>query len=148
MLIKVVRVLRVLCIPVLLLSLGHAKAAEPVTFAGSYHISNVVKDATGVHFTMTLKLINSRNEDIRGGIVAMLDSSPHGELLGSFSAIKVLPRLGQTEVVHKFTISEAEYARWQQGKEPILQFLVPGEDGAIAARIQAPRDIAPAEQIN
>jgi hypothetical protein len=139
------RALRVLCIPAFLLCLGHVKAAEPTTFAGSYKLSNISKDSAGVHFTMTLKLTNPGNTDVRGGIVAVLNSSPHPVLLGSFNTIKVLPHLGETKVAQKFTIPEAEYARWQQGKEPVLQFLVPSGDGAIAARIQAPRDLTPGE---
>jgi hypothetical protein len=130
-------VLRALAVPVFLLCLGHIKAAEP-SFAGSYKLSNIIEDNTKtVQLTMTVNLFNPRSSEIRGGVVALLDSTPHSLLLGSFGTIKVLPRAGRATIAHDFTIPAAEYARWQQGHPPVLRFIVPGAEGAVAADIQA-----------
>ena len=138
-------VLRALAVPVFLLSLGHIQAAEP-SFAGSYKLSNVVQDnSKDVQLTMTLNLFNPRHSDVRGSVVALLDSSPHSLLLGSFNTIKVLPHSGRATITQNFTIPAAEYALWQQGHPAVLRILVPGAEGAVAENIQAYQVLKPIE---
>jgi hypothetical protein len=140
--------LRVLCLSAFLLCLAHLQAAEPGPFAGKYHLDNVTQDALGVHVRVTLTLSNGSKTDVKGGIVALLDSTPRQTLLGSFAPVKLLPRAGTVDVVESFTVPVAEFNRWKQGHQPAIQFLVQGEDGAVAANVKAARYLKPGEDAN
>lgn len=113
---------RALCLAAALLCIVQIAAAADLAraFAGTYKISNIVEDGSQVHLTMTLTLLNPGAADIKGGIVAVLNSQPNPTLIGSFSAIKTLPHQGQVTVIHTFTLARAEYANWQQGHVPRL----------------------------
>lgn len=131
------------------LSLGHSMAAQRMTnFAGAYMISHVVEDGDQVHLTLTLRLNNSYNTDIKGGIVALLDSQPFHTLIGKVATISDLPRLGHITVSNSFTVPAAEYYNWQHGHEPVLEFLVPDANGSIEAHIQARPAETPAQLLN
>ncbi len=112
-------------------------AAAATTFAGHYELSNVVENGSEVNVTMTLTLLNPGKTDVKGGIVAVLSSEPNPVLIGSFAAIKTLPKIGQATVSQTLTISAAEYASWRHGHAPRLQFLVPSGESAVAVSIQA-----------
>ena len=120
-----------------------AKGQTPSRFAGSYQISAVVEDGSQVHLAIQLTVINSSNSDIKGGVVAVLDSQPDNSLIGSFDAIKLLPHLGSTTVIQNFTISLAEYYRWMWGHDPVFQFLVSGPSDSTPVHIQARRVVNP-----
>ena len=141
-----VRMVRVLCLAVVPLCAAQALAATSSAtraFNGYYQFSNVVEDGSQVHVTMTLTLRNAGKTDAKGGIVAVLSSAPVPLLIGSFSVIKSLPAIGQVTVSQRLTVSAAEYAGWQNGHPPRLQFLVSVGGTAIAADIQAYHVVAP-----
>lgn len=141
----------VLCLAVLIgFAVSNAAAASDTAraFAGSYLLSNVVEDGNQVHLTMTLTLMNPGKTPVSGGIVAVLSSAPNPALIGSFAAIKTLPASGQVTVKQTFTITATEYANWQRGNAPRLQFLVQSGETAIAAGIQAHQVEAPVKVTN
>jgi len=126
-----------------------AKAQDMArAFAGTYQISDVAAEGGNVHFTMTLKLSNPGNADVHGGIVVLLNSQPNKAYLGSFSAISTLAHGKQVTVTKTFTVPAAEYAKWQNGHAPTLQFLVPSGETAVAAGIEAHQVNAPVAATN
>jgi len=146
-----VRIVRVLCLLVLPMCAVQAVAAPnnaARAFAGYYELSNAVEDGGQVHVTMTLTLMNPSKTTVTGGIVAVLSSGPSPVLVGSFSAIKSLPHSSQVTVSQTLTITAAEYASWQHGHAPRLQFLVPSGGTAIAAGIQAYQVVPPSKGTN
>jgi hypothetical protein len=114
-------------------------------FAGYYELSNVVEESGQVHVTMTLTLMNPGKTTITGGIVAVLSSGPSPVLIGSFRPIRTLPAASRVTVSQTLTITAAEYASWQHGHAPRLQFLVSSGGTAIAAGIQAYQFVPPAK---
>jgi hypothetical protein len=143
---------RALCLPAALLAvllcLTQIAAASDVTFNGAYRFSHVVEDGSQVHVTVTMTLFNGGNADVKGGIVAVLDSQPHPALLGSFNAIKTLPHLQSVTVSHTITVPAAEYATWKDAHAPRFEFLMPSGDIAIAVPIQAHQEIQPVKAAN
>lgn len=142
---------RFLALPalVIFLSLAHSLAAQRTTnFAGAYVISHVVEEGDQVHLTVTLRLNNLYNTEIKGGIVVLLDSQPDHVLIGKLATIQDLPRLGHITVSNTVTVPSAEYDNWQRGHEPVFEFLVPDADGSIEAHIQARPAETPAELHN
>lgn len=131
--------LRALYLFVLLLCVASVASADDLTraFAGTYKISNVVEDGSHVQLTLTLTLSNFSNDDVKGGIVALMNSQPTPVLIGSFSAIGDLAHQRKVTISHTFTVDANEYANWQHGHAPVLQFLVPSGDTAVAVGIQA-----------
>lgn len=143
------QVMRMLCVPVAVLGMAQAAiGGAPARFAGTYQLSDVVEDSSGVHFTLTVTVINSTETDIKGGIVALLDSQPSSVLIGQVGTIKTLSHLSQSAISHSFTISAAEYANWQRGHEPVLEYLVPNGTGTSEVRIQARRVVNPGPAVN
>jgi len=148
-------VLRSLCIcaPLLglmQLALGQTFPHTARAFAGFYYLSDVINEGDVVHLTMTLSLINFAKRDVNGRSVALLDTSPSPVLLGSFDAIKS-PSLSQYLTIKKaFTIPAAEFARWQTGHEPVMEFLVPAQGSPTfeADGIQVHRVLEPAGPLN
>jgi hypothetical protein len=130
---------------VLLLCIANVASADDLTraFAGTYEISNVVEDGSHVQLTLTLTFNNFSNEDIKGGIVALMNSQPTPVLIGSFNAIKDLAHQRRATISHAFTLDASEYASWQHGHAPVLQFLVPSGDTAVAVSIQAHQVMTP-----
>ena len=124
---------------VLAASAHFAQAAVPGRFAGSYELKNVVREGDQVHLTIALTVLNPGNNDVKGGIVALLDSQPHPELIGPFPAIKLLPHLGEVSITQDFTLSAAEYHNWLNGHEPIFRLLVASHEGDPEVHIQARR---------
>ena len=89
------RALCALCIPVVILAIAQTAAGDAARlFTGSYQLSNIVDDGSKVDVTVTLTLLNTGTSDVHGGVVALFDTQPNRSLLGSFSAIKSLPRAG------------------------------------------------------
>lgn len=120
------------------LSFGHSMTAQRMTnFAGSYMVSNVVVDGAQVQLTVKLRLNNTYNTDIAGGIVVLRDSQPQHTLIGKVATIPDLPPLAHITVWNTFTIPAAEYASWRHGHDPVFEFLVPDGSGSIEAQIQA-----------
>jgi hypothetical protein len=113
-----------LCLPCLVLSLVlTASARNGNDFAGSYQIGNVSDDGETVHLTLTVKIFNYGDKDVRNGAVALLDNQPRPGLLGSFGVIRLF-RLGQQVTLsQQFDVSETEYRRWMDGGQPNLKFL-------------------------
>ena len=116
---------------------------------------NITEETHTVRFVMSLTLQNPGRQDIHNGIVAVMsaDNGPGQDprLIGSFATIKSLPHLQQTTVKQAFSVSAAEFARWQSGHEPVMEFLVPakddaGEDTAIAEGIQVHRTFTSSEK--
>jgi hypothetical protein len=143
------RALCALCIPVVILAIAQTAAGDAARlFTGSYQLSNIVDDGSKVDVTVTLTLLNTGTSDVHGGVVALFDTQPNRSLLGSFSAIKSLPRAGQATVTKTFTVPSAEFGRWQQGHDPVLEFLVPNAAGTSIAGIQAHRILKPSEENN
>lgn len=138
-------VVRALCLSAALFCIANfATAAEMErAFNATYRLSNIVEDGDVVHVTMTLKLMNPGNEDVKGGIVTLMNSEPHSTLIDSFSPIKTLPHRSEVTVSHIFTLPAKEYATWQRGHEPRFEFLVPSGDTAIRAGILAHQVIEP-----
>jgi hypothetical protein len=123
-----------------MLGLIHTASGEPATtFAAAYQLTNVVEDGEQVHFTLTLRLNNSTNTDIKGGIVVLMNSGATRTLIGKFTTISDLPRLGHITVSEEVTVSAAEFERWQHGHDPVMKYLVPDDSGAVAVPIQARR---------
>lgn len=144
---KLELMLRIVCMSALFMCMRHTSAAQELAraFAATYELNNVVEDGSHVQVTMALTLLNTSGGDVKGGIVAVLSSQPSPILLGSFAPIKDLPQRGQVTVSHTFTIASAEYAAWQSGHAPRLQFLMPSGNGAVAAGIQAHQIVTPAK---
>jgi hypothetical protein len=143
------RVLCALSFSAIVVGLAQVASGESFArFGASYRLTNIVESGNQVDLTIKITLLNPSNSDVKGGIVVFYSSLPGRSLLGSFTAIKSLPHMGQTTVSQSFSISAAEYARWQEGHEPIFEFLVPGSDGASAASIQSHRVLSPGESIN
>ncbi len=125
------RLFTVLCFAAVSLGMVQRAVSEPrPRFAGSYQLTNVVESGAEVHFTVKFTLLNPNNNDVKGGILVLKDSQPHSELIGKVAEIDLLPHQGEKSVSEDFTVSAAEYARWQQGHYPRFDFLVPGADGA------------------
>lgn len=145
---KLRRALKVLCVPAAVLALIQTAPAQHSTpFAGAYQLTNVVEDGDQVHFTLKVKINNPTTADIKGGIVVLMNSQPGKVLLGKVATVQVLPRLGQATVSGQFTVWAGEYERWQQGHDPVLEFLIPGTSGAKEVLIQA-RRAETASQLN
>jgi hypothetical protein len=125
-----------------------AMGAVPTRFVASYQIGNVVEGRSTVDLTLKLTLLNPTAADINGGIVVLYNTSPNRSLIGSFRMIKSLPHSGQVTISHAFTISTAEYARWQSGHPPVLEFLIPDGDGTDTVSIQARQTVNPGESTN
>jgi hypothetical protein len=143
------RVLCALSFSAIVLGLAQVASGEGSTrFAASYQFTNIVESGSQVDVTIKLTLINPYSTTIKGGIVVLYNSQPGRNLLGSFSAIKSLAPLGRVTTSESFTISAAEYARWQSGHEPELEFLMPGSNGASAVSVQAHRVTTPGDRIN
>lgn len=138
------RLVRVLCLSALVLCLVQkAPAAEGRQFAAKYQLNNIVEDGNEVELTISLNLMNNSSAAVKGGVVVILNTLPEHAYLGDFSAIKSLPEHGQAPISQTLTISAAEYARWQQGKGPIFEFLVPGPGGTTTEGVQAERVLMP-----
>ena len=132
-----------------LLCLVQTAAAQAATrFAGSYEVTGVVENSEKVQLKIALTLINPERDDVTGGIVALMDSTPSEALLGSFAAIKSLPAYGHVTVNQSFTISAAEYARWHAGHAPRFQFLIKSGDAAVAVDIQTHQTVLPGQSTN
>jgi hypothetical protein len=141
--------LRLLC--VLTVAVGLVQTATSQSqphFAGTYQLTSVVEDGSQVHFTLKFTLLNPGNSDVKGGILAMMDSQPNGLLIGEVATIASLPHLGQTSVTKSFTVSADEYARWQHGHEPRFDFLVPVNGDTIDVRVQARPIVEPVQKTN
>jgi hypothetical protein len=149
MYISLSRAFRALCIPVALLGLVQVSAGQAqMRFAGAYELTNVVEDGSQVHFTLQLTLLNPGNTDVKSGIVVLMNSQPNSVLIGQVATIKTLTHLSQTSVSQNLTVAASEYARWQQGHDPILEFLVPVGSGTDTVRIQARRIVPPGQVKN
>jgi hypothetical protein len=143
------RVLGALSLCAFILGVSHVAAGETSSrFAASYRLSGVVEHGSQVDVTIKLTLLNPGSSDVNGGIVVLYNSALNRSFLGSFKLIKTLPHLGQVTTTSSFTISAAEYARWQQGHPPVLEFLVPDAAGTSSVSIQAHRVVNPGESIN
>ena len=126
-------------------TLQMAFGEQQLRFAGSYQLTQIVEDGSQVHFTVKFTLLNPGDEDVKGGILVLMDSQPSSLLVGKVATIPTLPHLGQIGVTQTLSVSAAEYARWQKGHEPRFHFLVPDPAGAIDVPVQA-RPIAPPAQ--
>ncbi len=143
------RLLCALCIPVTLLSIAQAASEDSArAFFGSYQLSNIVKAGDNVDVTLALTIHNPGINDVKGGIVVVMDTQPQHIFLGSFAAIKSLPHSGQVTVTKTFTIPASEYLRWTSGHDPVLQFLVPSGAGTSIEGIQAHRTTMPGAVID
>ena len=146
---KIKGILTLLSVAVVVAGLFQSAAAEkPQRLAGSYVVKNVVADGEQVHLTITMTITNPSAQDIKGSIVALLDSQPESGLLGSFGTLKLLPHLGQAAISQTFSVSAKEYANWQHGHEPRFQFLQSSDAGAVPVLIQARRVVTPGESAN
>jgi hypothetical protein len=125
-----------------------ATCQVPSKFAASYQLANIVENGDTVELTINLTLLNPNSSDVKGGIVALYDTEPNRNFLGSFQAVKSLPHQGQAVVSGAFTISAYEYTRWQRGHAPVLEFLVPSGAGTSIVSIQTRRSVNPGESIN
>ena len=130
---------RGLCISALFCLAQATGAAESAReFAGMFQISDVIKSGSSVQLTMTFILLNPTSKAVNDGVIEVLASTPVPETIGKFGVIETLPRTGRVRVTETFTISAAEYARWETGNLPRFEFVVPGENGTTAG-IQARR---------
>jgi hypothetical protein len=118
------------------------------TFAATYKLSNIVEDGSQVEFTMTLTLDNPSGTDLRTGKIAVYDTQPSHTLISSIETLPAPTRSGRITVKQDFAISAEEFARWQQGHEPVLQYIAPTEDGDSVSGIQSHRVYKPGEQPN
>jgi hypothetical protein len=140
------RALRLLCIPAAAFGLTLLAGSEPQPhFAGSYQLTNVVVNGSQVNLTLKFTLLNPNDADVKGGILVLMDSQPNGLMIGEIATIASLTHLGQTSLVKSFTVSTAEYARWQEGHQPRFDFLVPATGGAIDVHVQARPVVQPVQ---
>jgi hypothetical protein len=121
------RLIRALCLPLALVSITAPLAMGSISdrFPGSYQISNVVEDGSQVHVTFKLVVINPGKDEIKGGIVMLLNSQPDHGLITSLGTIKSLAGSSQQTVTKSVTLSAEEFAKWLDGKDPVLEYLVP-----------------------
>jgi hypothetical protein len=136
----------------LVLGLPSTAQAQRRDFAGVYSFSDVVKDADSVSLTITLTVHNFSGADIRNGGAALYPS-PVGHAanahanspIDAFGLVKLFPSYRDVTLTHRFTVSAAQYARWNNGENPRLQFLVPdGASGTRVVPIDLRREIVPA----
>jgi len=138
--IRITHLTRGLCIAALFcLTLPAGAVEDPRKFAGMFQITDVIKSGSSVQLTMTFTLLNPTNRPVNDGVIMVLSATPIPETLGKFGVIETLPRIGRIRVTETFTISAAEYARWEQGSLPRFELAAPGEKGTTTAGIQARR---------
>ena len=141
--------LRVLCVSLAVVGpMPIVMSQQQPHFAGAYELTSIVEDGSEVHFTLKFTLLNPGNTDVKGGILALLDSQPNSLVIGEVATIASLPHLGQISVTKNFTVSADEYARWQSGHEPRFDFLVPANDGAMDVRVQSRHVVNPPVKTN
>jgi hypothetical protein len=136
----------------LLAGLSLAAAASTSAFAqrrdfnGSYKVTNVSDQGSEVELTLVLKLHNSSGKEIKNGGIVLYDAEPRPSAVGAFDVIQLLPRDASVTVSQNFAISKSEYAHWQWGVNPQLDFLIPdGKGGTIFERIDLSRETASAK---
>jgi len=123
------------------LSVGSIASAQRRDFPASYSITRVAAGQSTVELTLTLTLRNYSGRDVDDCGIVLDSSEPVAEPIGNFDLIPALPSYGEVTVRHRFTVTQAEYARWQQGVEPALEILIPdGRGGTRIDRIDARRE--------
>lgn len=126
---------------VVVLSVGSPASAQRRDFPAMYAVAHVVGNQDSVELTLTLELRNYSGRGVADFGIALNSSEPAPAPIGNFDLVKALPSNGEITIRHRFTVSRAEYARWQQGVEPALEILIPdGRGGTRLDRVDARRE--------
>jgi len=129
-----------LCLPCLLLALVvPALARYGRDFAGTYQVDNVSEDANVVHLTLTVKIFNNGDADIRNGAVALYDEQPRPRSLGGFPAIQIFKLHQEVTLKGQFDVPKIEYEHWKSGGQPNLFFLSRDHGMVLMRSIQVSR---------
>jgi hypothetical protein len=123
--------------------------AQRRDFTGSYTISHVRPEADNVTLTLTLTVHNYSGADLRNAGVVL--ATPNHAIPGAqptpiaaFPLIKDFPFHTDITLRQTITIPATEYARWNTGESPNLEFLKPdGHQGTIYEPIDLRREITP-----
>jgi len=139
------RFARYLCVAGLALgSISIASAKQGRDFAGTYQLSNISDAGNQVHVTITLKVVNYSGADIRNSGVALFSSDANHQAIGAFAVVKLFPNSRLTTLVQDFTVSKAEFQRWQAGAHPNFGFVSQDPNGAIrTSNVEVIRDNEP-----
>jgi hypothetical protein len=121
------RLPRCLLLFALAMAIAPLALAQRRDFPATYRITNVSTQDNQVQLTLSLTVRNFSGADIQDGVIVLYASDPHSDPIGEVGRIKLLSSYADSTVSRSFTVSEAEYTRWQQGLNPRLYLLVPDD---------------------
>ena len=120
------------CIPLAaaLLATVAASASSGREFSGYFDVSGVKEQGELVQVTLSLKLFNHGDADVKSVIVALLDSSPAMTLRGNFQPVKVWKSQKFIEMSQEFTVTKREFHEWMTAPaQPNLVILYQDAEG-------------------
>jgi hypothetical protein len=143
---RILRLAQMFCLAALVVLLGQLSSAESRgNFFGAYQFFGVTHSGNNVQLTIQMTLRNYSGQDVKGSGVVLYNSAPVPSPLGAFNEIKSLPSPGKVIITQQFTVPEAEYARWAQGRQPNMKMLLPdGNGGSYTERIDLTPGPSPA----
>jgi hypothetical protein len=114
-----------LCVAVIfafvLLPFSPVRATDGRDFAGFYEVTNVTDLGDTVRLTLTVRVYNYSDADVSGATVTLQDPSLVGNDYGSYPGTVSIADRESARLSAEFTISRAEYDRWQEGATPSLR---------------------------
>lgn len=126
------RSLRVLCLASLVSCvIATASAAGAREFAASYQFTNISESGNVIQLTIILNLRNNSGASVRNGSVVLFSSEANPTLLGSFALIKTMQNYQLVTLSQTFSVPKSEYGLWEQGRDPVLRFVVEDPNGAL-----------------
>jgi hypothetical protein len=87
-------------------------AAKGREFSGYFDVSNIQEQGDMVQVTLHVKIFNHNNYDAKSIVIALVDSTPSGMLLGNFQPVKVWKGQQFLTTSQKFTVTKSEFAQW------------------------------------
>ena len=114
----------------LLLVTVAASSSRGREFTGYFDVSGVQEQGDMVQVTLHLQLFNFGENAVKSVIVALNDSTPAGNLRGSFQPVKVWKSKQAIEMSQQFTVSKSDFELWMHPPaQPNLMILFQDGNG-------------------
>jgi hypothetical protein len=112
----------ILLAALLLVTVG-ATATLGRPFTGYFDVSGVQAQGDVVQLKLHLKMFNHGDEDVKGVIVTLMDSTPLRPLRGNFQPVTTWKSHKFIQMNQQFTVSKRDYEQWISSGRPDLVIL-------------------------
>ena len=105
-----------------LILVSPGRATDGRDFAGFYDITNPTDLGNGQEqVTLAVQIFNYSGADISSATITLQDSSTPPSDIGTYTGTIAIPDQAAVTLSATFTVSQAEYALWQNGGSPSLR---------------------------